>query len=128
MVAIKLLEQKKKATEFTFMTLQNEETPRDDYREFLELVLIFLGETPPKGIHFRAPGAFHHERWRAKIIYCLNIWLFHQQFKLTPREKYALIEFNMSVALLYMKHWFIATISTEALVHDLQFLKNFRNI
>lgn len=122
MVAAKLLELKKYAIEFAFTTLRNEKQPRDDYREFLELVLIFLGETPPKGIHFRAPGAFHHARWMAKIIYCLKIWLFHQQFKLTPREKNALIEFNLFVALLYMKHWFTATIATEAPVHDLQFL------
>lgn len=30
-----------------------ETLPRDDYQEFLELIIIFLGETPPRGIHFR---------------------------------------------------------------------------
>ena len=30
---------------------------RDDYQEFLELI-IFLGETPSRGIHFRQPGAY----------------------------------------------------------------------
>ena len=36
--------------------------PREDYRELLELTLIFLGETPPRGVSFRSPGAFHHAR------------------------------------------------------------------
>lgn len=101
-VAAKLLELKKNAIEFVFTTLRNEKQPRDNYREFLKLALIFLDETPPKGVHFRAPGAFHHARWMAKIIYCLKIWLFYQQFKLTQRENNALIEFNLFVTLLYM--------------------------
>jgi hypothetical protein len=28
--------------------------PRDDYKELLELVIIFLGGIPPRGIHFQA--------------------------------------------------------------------------
>ncbi|XP_076283045.1 uncharacterized protein LOC143210244 isoform X1 [Lasioglossum baleicum] len=38
--------------------------PREDYREFIELVLVFLGNTSE--YRFRAPGAFHHARWMAK--------------------------------------------------------------
>ena len=33
--------------------------PRDDYCELLELAIIFLGGTPPRGIWFRYPGANH---------------------------------------------------------------------
>ncbi|KAL4090349.1 hypothetical protein QTP88_025206 [Uroleucon formosanum] len=40
--------------------------PRDDYKEFIELVMIFLWKTPPRGIHFRPPGAYHLARWMAK--------------------------------------------------------------
>ncbi|KAK0050926.1 hypothetical protein Bpfe_019652 [Biomphalaria pfeifferi] len=50
--------------------------PRDDYEELLELTIIFLGGSPPKGIRFKAPGALHHARWMAKIIYGLKIWIF----------------------------------------------------
>lgn len=42
-----------------------ESFPRDDYREFLELVIIFLGGRPG-GIKFAKPGALHHARWMAK--------------------------------------------------------------
>ncbi|KAL4131631.1 hypothetical protein QTP88_008916 [Uroleucon formosanum] len=41
----------------------NQNLPRDDYKEFLELVIIFLGGVPPKGIHFKRPGAYHLARW-----------------------------------------------------------------
>jgi len=36
--------------------------PRDDYRELIELSMIFLGQDPPRGIHFQAPGPMHHAR------------------------------------------------------------------
>ena len=42
----------------------NEFQPRDDYRELLELTLIFLGAIPPRGIHFQYPGALIvHAGW-----------------------------------------------------------------
>ena len=41
------------------------ENHRDDYKELLELTVIFLGGIPPKGIKFRYPGAFHRARWMA---------------------------------------------------------------
>ena len=36
--------------------------PRDDYRELLELTMIFLGGISKKGILFRTPGAVSHAR------------------------------------------------------------------
>nr|XP_012144553.1 PREDICTED: LOW QUALITY PROTEIN: uncharacterized protein LOC105662954 [Megachile rotundata] len=43
--------------------------PRDDYKEFLELIIIFLGGSLPRGNTFHVPGAFHHARWMAKLTY-----------------------------------------------------------
>ena len=60
---------------------------RDDYEEFLQLALIFLGGTPSGGIKYRAPGAIHHARWMAKAIYSFKIFLFRDQFKLTKKEQ-----------------------------------------
>jgi len=56
--------------------------PRDDYKEFIQLIMIFLGKTTPRGIHFRTPGANHLARWMAKGIYCFKMLLFYQQLKL----------------------------------------------
>lgn len=36
----------------------NDNFPRDDYREFLELVLIFLGGSPIRSIKFCKPGVY----------------------------------------------------------------------
>jgi hypothetical protein len=54
---------------------------RDDYRELLELGVIFLGGTPTRGIFFRYPGAMHHARCMSKAIYFLKIFIFRKQFK-----------------------------------------------
>lgn len=49
---------------------------RDDFEEPLNLVIIVLGGVPPKGVRFRAPGAFHRDRWMLRIIYSIKIFLF----------------------------------------------------
>ena len=45
------------------------EWAREDYREAAELTLLVLGMEPPRGTHFLRPGACHHARWMAKIIF-----------------------------------------------------------
>ena len=67
--------------------LQKVKQPREDYRESLELIIIFLGGTPPRSISFRGLGASHHARWMVKAIYCLKIYLFRGEFTLTKEEK-----------------------------------------
>jgi len=61
--------------------------PRDDYCELLELTIIFLGGCPPRGVHFRQPGAIHRARWMAKAIYCIKMWLFRNKYKLQPSTR-----------------------------------------
>ena len=64
---------------------------RNDYQEFLELALIFLGGTPKNGIRFKAPGANHHARWMAKALYALKFFIFRDQFQLNATELNGLI-------------------------------------
>ncbi|VVC38146.1 Hypothetical protein CINCED_3A003921 [Cinara cedri] len=40
--------------------------PRDDYRELLQLSLIFLGDKTARCFNIRTPGALHRARWMAK--------------------------------------------------------------
>lgn len=96
--------------------------PRDDYLELLEIILIFLGKTPPRGIKFRAPGAMHQARWMARAIYCLKIWLFRKQFTLTSKEVQGLQEFNIFVVKVYIKSWFQAPQASTAARNDLHLL------
>lgn len=60
---------------------------RDDYREVLDLIIIFLGGVPRGGINFRNPGAYHIARSMAKAIYCLKIDLFRTEFNLSNQRK-----------------------------------------
>jgi len=47
--------------------------PREDYRELLELTIIFLGGVPSRGVSFRVPAGLHRARWMAKAMYSLKI-------------------------------------------------------
>ncbi|GBP37604.1 hypothetical protein EVAR_34641_1 [Eumeta japonica] len=70
----------------------NDYQPRDDYKELLTLTIIFLEGVPNKGISFRAPAGLHRARWMAKAIYCLKLFMFRDQFKMTKRELKAITE------------------------------------
>jgi len=52
---------KDSVTEFAIDQLEKRQV-RDDYRELLELSVVFLGGTPPRGIRFQYPGAIHRAR------------------------------------------------------------------
>ena len=98
--------------------------PRDDYRELLDLTIIFLGGTPSKGISFRAPAGLHQARWMAKAIYALKIWMFRSQFKLTKRQEKALADICQFTVIIYVKAWFQASSAPSAPRIDLQLLKD----
>ena len=107
---------------FCLKCLENEQC-RDDYREFLELTIIFLGEIPPRGLSFKYPGAFHHARWMSKVIYSLKIFLFRKQFSLTPGQENAIRDICLFIIHLYVEAWFRCTFAVEAPYNDYIFLK-----
>ncbi|XP_015121856.1 uncharacterized protein LOC107044480 [Diachasma alloeum] len=59
---------------------------RKDYREFLELMVMFLNGNLPNGNRFRALGPTHHARWMAKAIHSLKTFLLRDQFHMTSQE------------------------------------------
>lgn len=97
--------------------------PRDDYKELLELVIVFLGGTVP-GFSFKIPGAFHHARWMAKAIYCLKIFLFRNEFGMTQCDENGIRDICIFVTTLYIKVWIQAPVAAEAPREDLSFLKS----
>src|SRR5215469_1463036 len=82
--------------------LENQQ-PREDYREFLELALIFVGESPAHGVSFCVPGAAHHARWMAKGIYCLKIFLFRGQFSMSLQDENAICDICSFLVSLYIE-------------------------
>jgi hypothetical protein len=124
-----LLVLKNQAIEFVLEVLQNESDtlPRDDYRELLELTLIFLGKETQRGIRFRAPSAYHHARWMSKLLYVLKIYMFRSQFQLTNKEKKSCLEFSLFVVLIYVKHWMTCPYTSDAPFNDLNFILSLQN-
>ena len=58
---------------------------RDDYQEFTELSLVFLGaNSSDDEVSFRRPGALHKARWMAKVIYSLKIALAEKSIEQLP--------------------------------------------
>ena len=112
--------------------------PRDDYKEFLELIIVFLGSTPSRRqkVSFREPGAIHRARWMGRAIYSLKMWLFWGQYeKYLPTRsssrskkvknplKTGLTEFCIFIAEHYVRPWFTAMCPAMAPRTDLNLFK-----
>lgn len=112
----------------TFATSQlTSHQPRDDYRELLELTILFIGAEPSQRVHFRTPGPMHHARWMSKAIYSIKVWLFRRQFKLTAREEKGLREMCCFIVLIYVECWFTAPSAVQAPRRDLNLMKALLN-
>jgi len=99
---------------------------RNDYREILELTLSFLGAKalPSQKIHFKAPGAKHHTRWMAKIIYSFEIWMFRKQFTLTAREHTGFRDLRVFFSGIYVKACLTGPFAVKTSCSDLHLLKS----
>lgn len=106
--------------------------PRGDYKEMIELCLLVLGLSLPnstntnKQYHFRLPGAYHRARWMAKVIYCMKIYLFRNEFNLTASETKKLCEFCIFAAHVYVPAWIACPIASDAAVNDLVLFQRIR--
>lgn len=100
-----------------------------DGKEFLELVVIFCGLKPNRGVHFSAQGAFQHSKWMEKAIYAFKIFMFKSQFTLTDEEEVSLQNICIFVVCIYVKNWFSAPSPLRPQKNnDLMFVKSFRKI
>jgi len=107
-------------------------TPRDDYKEFIELCVVFLdGEVAERQMTFKKPGALHKARWMAKVIYSIKICLFEQQIKHLPRGTITTLQqvskvrdFVNFVTLIYSTWWFTTNSVEDAPWNDLNLYKS----
>lgn len=97
---------------------------RADYREFLELTIMFLGGNIPSGKKLKKPGAIHHARWMAKAIGALKIFLIRDQFQFEENEYVGVRDVCIFVVRLYVKAWFQTTSAIKAPSLDLGFIKD----
>ena len=54
--------------------LKKKTSPRDDYKELLHLVIVWLGGHVEK-FSFKYPGADHHARWMSEALYYMKLTL-----------------------------------------------------
>ena len=102
--------------------------PRADYKELLDLCLVFLGEiSDPDTISFRYPGAMSHTQWMSKVIYSLKIFLFRDEFKLKASELQGLQEVCIFIIKVHVEAWMDAPNPTNAPYSDFQLLKTLLN-
>ena len=101
---IKLQEDAKSALAWAQVELSKKTWPREDYRELLELMIVYLGGTVPD-FSFKMPGADHHARWMSKAIYNLKIKLLSKVFSLSPEEEIQVELICEFTAVLYVKYW-----------------------
>ncbi|XP_076304471.1 uncharacterized protein LOC143222221 [Tachypleus tridentatus] len=111
--------------------------PRDDYKELLELAVIFLGSLPHRrsSVSFRTSGAVHRARWMARAIYSLKIWMFQEKFgRLQPRPASSRVSFHahfcsklgdlcVFITKHYLLSWFTAKDASVAARRDFTLLK-----
>ena len=113
-----------------------EKLPRCDYKEFLELAKIFLGENieRKKGYTYslQRPGADHHARWMSKSLYIIKMALLHHQLPdLHWQTKKKIDKMALFVVFVYLKSWFNAPSLTSAAENDLNLYKSlqkFKNV
>ena len=97
---------------------------RMDYKELLELSLIFIGGNVPNFKQFRLPGATSHARFMAKAIYIYKMFLFRDEFKMTSKELDGIRNVCIFLTRVYVRFWFNCTNATEAPRRDLQIIKD----
>lgn len=111
----------------TFYKAQlNKNFIRDDYRELVELCVVFLGGDAEKKLKLRSPGAMHQARWMARAIYTLKMCLLQSQLRMTAKDKKALRDVCLFIVTSYVKPWLECTDATKAPNQDLCFLKTLK--
>jgi hypothetical protein len=96
---------------------------REDYKELIELSIIFLNGNLDKKLKIHPPGAMHQVRWMSRAIYCLKIYIFRKQFSLSSSEKNTIRNICVFIIRFYLKAWFNCTMPAKAPANDLNFIK-----
>jgi hypothetical protein len=99
---------------------------RKDYRELIELSIVFLGGHAEK-TNIRPPGVMHQARYMARAIYSLKLLLFSSQLKLNTKDKAALLDVFLFIMAICVKPWFQCVTASKEPYKDLCFLKSLKS-
>lgn len=105
-------------------TALSQQQPRDDYKELIEITLIFLGTHACRGVVWSTPGPMHLARWMSKVIYTFKVWMFRSQLKLAQRQLHGLRSLCIFYSRIYVVAWIRAPLAVGAPYNDLNLLKS----
>ena len=109
--------------QFCQMALSTDTFQRGDYRELVELTLVFLGGNIP-AFKFKRPGAFHHARFMAKGIYIMKMALLIRQLTYLSDEVVKKVKRLSIFISLYFVRWFLqSSVAVKATTNDLATIK-----
>lgn len=97
--------------------------PRADYKELLELVLIFL-DADDGNFAIHEPAVTCHVRFMAKAIYTLKIFIFRDQFYLSANQFKAIRDICIFLIHIYIKVWYGCTNAISAPKQDFDLVIN----
>lgn len=96
--------------------------PSKDHKEFLQMILLFLGGEIPN-YRFSSPGLISNARLMAKAIFCIKIFLFRKYVKMSPTKLDNIRDVCIYIVTLYVKAWLGSTKAVEAPNQDWEYLK-----
>ena len=97
---------------------------RADYGEVAEITMSLLGEDPPRGAHWKRPGAIHQARWMARNIYSIKMFMFAEKLNYEDEMKEKLLRICRFLSLFYTTYWLKSPCAADAPLNDLSFIKD----
>lgn len=116
-----LQEQAKNVLDWALGALQDSVFERGDYKELLELIVIWLGGHV-LNFTFKVPGADHHARWMSKAIYFLKLALLQGQFAMDEEETSHVRTMAEFVGLFYGQAFLRPSLPASAALNDINFM------
>ena len=113
-----MVEEADKVLSWGLVALEEMEFFRGDYKECLQLAVLYLGGTV-KNFRMRYPGADSNARWMSKIIYFLKMALLESSFQTTEEEKKQIRSLAKFSAVAYVKYWLEVPLTVKAARNDL---------
>lgn len=99
---------------------------KDDYREFLELSIIYLGgETP--AYNLKKAGSLHSVQWMVKVIYILKMWIFYNQLTFTTKDLKCIRDISSFAVKVHLKAEITSQLLADAPQSDLKPLQSLKN-
>jgi hypothetical protein len=116
-----LQDQAKNVLQWGEKCLENDTFPREDYKELIQLTVLYFGGEIKGRFVFRKPGAFHHARFMSKCIYYLKIQMMNARFIMSNEERSQVRRMADFVALFHSKSFLRSSLASAAPVEDLQY-------